>query len=228
MASPPQGLLTPVTQGTPSSGYLCPHILSPCTTLRSIAYSVTSIPPSLVLLHPGSDIPIFIQVQGEEQGNKADSTMNYESHRTGLILYSSKAPSHPCFQLPSMRWAPSSLNSRRLAPRRALSGQLDHQPALPNHAFIVKCNKTTVLTVVLGFWDNPGHTQRNEELQGMFLQKCSHSPLFTGSSKQSKHRPQHPKPYCIPFSQATSQLISVPHNGSRGLPEQRGSLTLHR
>lgn len=33
---------------------------------------------------------------------KADSTMNYESHRTGLILYS-KAPSHPCFQLPSMR-----------------------------------------------------------------------------------------------------------------------------
>lgn len=151
--------------------------------------------------------------------------MNYETYRLGLILYNSKAPSYLCSQLPSLWWVPSSLNSSGLAPvapRRAQSGQLVHQPALPKHTFIVKGNRAVLeLTVVLGIWGGSlGILRETKKFQVWFLQVQSHSLLFTGSSKQNKHKQQHLSHICTPFSQATSQLVFAPHNGSRGLPEQ--------
>lgn len=74
------------------------------------------------LLHVGRDILTLIQ-SAEGKQNKC-RLYELEQLQDGLILYNCKAPSHPHSQLPTMWWAPSSLNLHGLASSFSQEGSI--------------------------------------------------------------------------------------------------------
>ena len=69
-ASPPQVSWPLWPKSRPSSGCLCPHPVTLYHAQEHCLLCDLQLHLPLILLHPGRDIPILIQVQGEEQGNK--------------------------------------------------------------------------------------------------------------------------------------------------------------
>lgn len=156
--------LTPLPEGHPRQGasFL---ILSPCTTWN---------PPNPASFNTAASRQGHSNTHPRcrrETGNNAGSTMNQNSYKIGLIVHNCKAPSQPHFQLPSMRWAPSSLNPHGLASTCSEEGSISTagppaSTAQPHLHLEVQWGCASV-EMVLGFWEDPGYSQRNNEIQGM-------------------------------------------------------------